>query len=124
MNRPTKPPVPATELPLADNDAVLASPPARSLARTENTRIAEQPDDDGSWTAGRHGADWSRAGNDLVVPEQPAIAIYENGTEAVVIRQAGQYGPDEDSWIIIQPHVLPFVIARLTQFLPQTGGAA
>ncbi len=44
--------------------------------------------------------DW--AGDTVVLPEQPATAVYTNPHGAVVVRQEG--GPyDEDCWIIIRP---------------------
>ena len=38
----------------------------------------------------------------IVVPEQLAIAVYENPAGNVVIRQQGSY-PDEDVFIIVVP---------------------
>lgn len=53
----------------------------------------------------RHGSDfdWDAIANAVVIPEQAATAVYENPEGNIVIRQAGQYGPDEDAWIVIAP---------------------
>lgn len=47
--------------------------------------------------------DWDVAAEAVVIPEQAATAVFENNQGQVVIRQAGQYGPDEDVWILIAP---------------------
>jgi hypothetical protein len=47
--------------------------------------------------------DWDEIADDVVVPEQAAIAVYTNPKGHIVIRQAGQYGPDEDQWIVVAP---------------------
>ena len=43
--------------------------------------------------------DWGDIDADIVVPEQPAIACYTNPNGAVVLRQAGQYGLEDDHWV-------------------------
>jgi hypothetical protein len=60
---------------------------------------------------------WMNAKADgvVVVPEQAAIAIYENEDGAVVIRQEAQMHPDEDDFIVIQHTYLPQLIASLEQ---------
>jgi hypothetical protein len=58
--------------------------------------------------------DWTTIQDDIVVPEQAAIAVYNNPDGGVVCRQAGQYGPDEDSWIFFHPsHALTLAKAIL-----------
>jgi hypothetical protein len=58
--------------------------------------------------------DWSTIEDDIVVPEQAQIAVYNNPNGGVVCRQAGQYGPDEDSWIFFHPsHALALTRAIL-----------
>jgi hypothetical protein len=47
--------------------------------------------------------DWNDDDSNVVVPEQAAIAVYLNPRGNVVIRQAGQYRPDEDSFVIVAP---------------------
>jgi hypothetical protein len=47
--------------------------------------------------------DWDGIADNIVVPEQAAIAVYTNPKGNIVIRQAGQYGPDEDQWIVLAP---------------------
>jgi hypothetical protein len=59
--------------------------------------------------------DWNEIADDIVVPEQAAVAVYTNPKGDVVIRQAGQYGPDEDHWIVVAPmhaHALAMAILR------------
>lgn len=60
---------------------------------------------------------WMNAKADgvVVVPEQAAIAIYENDDGTVVIRQEAQLHPDEDSFIVVQHTYLPQLIAALEQ---------
>ena len=43
------------------------------------------------------GFDWQS--DDVVIPTQPAIAVFENSNGAVCIRQEGQYGPEDDTWV-------------------------
>jgi hypothetical protein len=43
--------------------------------------------------------DWQS--DDVVVPTQPAIAVYLNVNGAVCIRQEGQFGTDDDVWIYL-----------------------
>jgi hypothetical protein len=58
--------------------------------------------------------DWTTIEDDVVVPEQAQIAVYNNPNGGIVCRQAGQYGPDEDSWIFFHPsHALAIVKAIL-----------
>lgn len=63
--------------------------------------------------------DWNDVVDDVVIPEQAAIAVFVNPQGDVVIRQAGQYGPDEDMWIIVAPDraaVLADAIVQATAF--------
>jgi hypothetical protein len=58
--------------------------------------------------------DWNDVANDIVIPEQAAIAVYNNPNGGIVCRQAGQYGPEEDSWIFFHPsHALTLAKAIL-----------
>jgi hypothetical protein len=58
--------------------------------------------------------DWTTIEDDVVIPEQAAIAVYNNPNGGVVCRQAGQYGPEEDSWIFFHPsHALALAKAIL-----------
>jgi hypothetical protein len=52
---------------------------------------------------------------DTVVPSQPAIAVYFNKYQDVVIRQEGLYGHDEDHWIYIKRQNLHLLIRRLLE---------
>lgn len=47
--------------------------------------------------------DWDDAADDIVIAEQAAVAVYTNPKGGIVIRQAGQYGPEEDQWIVLAP---------------------
>lgn len=49
----------------------------------------------------------------VVVPDQPAVAVYTNPSGAVVIRQEGRYGVEEDHWVTVRPELMPTVIAAL-----------
>ena len=62
-------------------------------------------------------ADHTQARNEgtVVVPEQAAIAIYENQNGDVVLRQAAQHHPDEDQFIYVNHVYLPRLIAALEQ---------
>ena len=60
--------------------------------------------------------DWTTIEDDIVIPEQAAIAVYNNPDGGVVCRQAGQYGPDEDSSIWFHPsHALTLAKAILAK---------
>jgi hypothetical protein len=50
-----------------------------------------------------HYFDWKTIEEDIVVPEQAAIAVYNNPEGGIVLRQAGQYGPDEDTTVVLHP---------------------
>jgi hypothetical protein len=54
----------------------------------------------------------------LVLPSQPAIAIYTNRYGQIVIRQEATGCDDEDHFVYICPHHLDAVIVRLRRFLP------
>lgn len=56
--------------------------------------------------------DWA-ADPDIVVRPQPAIAIYENGAGAVVIRQEAAWDEDSDIYIIVQPEHCERIAAAL-----------
>ena len=47
--------------------------------------------------------DWDDVADDIVIAEQAAVAVYTNPRGGIVIRQAGQYGPEEDQWIVLAP---------------------
>lgn len=60
--------------------------------------------------------DWSdaRKTGEEIVPEQAAIAVYENDDGDLVIRQKSEYGED-DHYICIQYTYLPRLITALEQ---------
>jgi hypothetical protein len=76
-------------------------------APPEQKRVVSEPKPE-TWDF-----DWSRDKKDVVVPSQPAIAVYFNPRGEVVIRQEGQYHPDEDHWIYIQIENLEPLIDQL-----------
>jgi hypothetical protein len=58
--------------------------------------------------------DWTTIEDDIVIPEQAQIACYNNPKGDIVLRQAGQYGPDEDTWIVLhRSHALTLAKAIL-----------
>lgn len=58
-------------------------------------------------------------GEDLVVPHQPAIAVYENTQGAVAIRQ--RVDDDEDTVIFVQPEHVEKLVQRLRKVAEQIG---
>lgn len=64
--------------------------------------------------------DWRTDADSIVVEHQPSIAVYRNGRNAVVIRQEGQYHPDEDHWVMLSsPDALRLLIAALQRELKE-----
>jgi hypothetical protein len=63
--------------------------------------------DDFSWVGAKNR-------DQVVVPEQAAIAVYENPNGDVVIRQQAALGSD-DHFVYVQPAYLPRLIASLEQ---------
>jgi hypothetical protein len=55
---------------------------------------------------------------DLVVPHQPAIAVYENTQGAIVICQCASAYDEEDPIILVRPENLDALIVRLRKHLP------
>jgi hypothetical protein len=72
---------------------------------------AEHGVEEQAWTVTGH---WSLAGDDLVVPEQHATAVYLCSEDSVVIRQ--QNWPDDDSFVVVQRQNLCPLIQRLQHF--------
>jgi len=58
--------------------------------------------------------DWSDA-EAVVVPAQPAIAVYFNPRGEIVIRQEAQFHPDEDHFVYVGRKNLRPLIERLQQ---------
>lgn len=56
--------------------------------------------------------DWNRD-DTIAVPGQAAIACYLNPKGAVIVRQEGQYGSDEDVWIVLAPTYVPMLCREL-----------
>jgi hypothetical protein len=55
---------------------------------------------------------------DLVLPSQPAIAVYTNRYGQIVIRQEATGYDDEDHFVYICPQHLDALIVRLRRYLP------
>jgi hypothetical protein len=55
---------------------------------------------------------------DLVIPSQPAIAVYTNRYDQIVIRQEASAYDDEDKFIYVCPQHLDALIVRLRKYLP------
>jgi hypothetical protein len=65
--------------------------------------------------------DWKPNGEDydsIVVKHQPAIAVYQNPHDGIVIRQEGHYGPDEDQFVVVTKDNVP----RLVQAMFEAAG--
>jgi hypothetical protein len=59
--------------------------------------------------------DWCGDDDCIVVPSQPAIAVYLNSNDAVMIRQKGHYGLDEDQFVYITKVNVPKVVQALLE---------
>ena len=55
---------------------------------------------------------------DLVLPSQPAVAVYTNRYGQIVIRQEAMGYQDDDHFVYICPQHLDTLIVRLRKFLP------
>lgn len=60
-----------------------------------------------------HDFNWGSDNDSIIIPHQPAIAVYFNPRGEVVIRQEGHYRPDEDHWIVVQIQNLDPLIDQL-----------
>jgi hypothetical protein len=56
--------------------------------------------------------DWIADRSDIVIPEQPATAVYVNPAGAIVVRQQSLDGNDDQA-ITLRPENLPTLIAAL-----------
>jgi hypothetical protein len=65
--------------------------------------------------------DWFKD-DSIVLEEQPAVAVYTNSREHIVIRQKAPY-PDEDQFVFVAPHNLMTLIDRLCDMagIPSAG---
>jgi hypothetical protein len=99
----------------------------RVLGRTPSGTIAaampdaSDLDDDGPPIARAPYSDdfkWEPENGAVIVPQQPAIAVYVNPWGQVVIRAAGEdYG--EDAFIRVSPEHVPALIAKLTAIMKE-----
>ena len=63
--------------------------------------------------APEQGFDWSPDNPDVVLPEQPATAVYMNPWGQVVIRQERAWNDEDDSYVRISLHNVQCLIDRL-----------
>jgi hypothetical protein len=68
--------------------------------------------------------DWSARNSDVLATYQPALAVYRNDFNHLVIR--GERGPfdDEDIFILVSIENAPKLIARLNKLLEELSHAA
>jgi hypothetical protein len=64
---------------------------------------------------------WDPENEDIIVPEQSALAVYLNRWGQVVIREERSWDRDEDWYIRISRENLPSVITRLQALLAELG---
>jgi hypothetical protein len=57
------------------------------------------------------------AGVDIIVPHQPALAVYLNHWGQVVIRQEREWDEEDDVYVRFNVESLPKVIAKLQALL-------
>ncbi len=60
---------------------------------------------------------------DMVIPHQPAIAVYENPFGAVIIRQECTTRDDDDPIIIVRPEHVEKLVARLRKVAKEALGS-
>lgn len=63
--------------------------------------------------------DWDKD-EDIIVPRQQPIRVYENAHGNVVICQESFVSDEEDPFIVIRPEYVPDVIAALTRMIRAT----
>ncbi len=61
---------------------------------------------------------WHPEDPDVVIGDQPAVAVYVNSFGAVIVRQERRWDEEEDACIGVRPEVLHLLIAALTRYLP------
>ena len=88
-------------------------PTTAVAAKPNPAPVDPQPDDDLESSP----FDWIKDQADIVLQEQPAIAVYTNPYSAVVIRQKRDYGEDDDV-IYVRPENVPTLIAALKRLVP------
>jgi hypothetical protein len=54
----------------------------------------------------------------LLLPSQPAIAVYTNRYDQIVIRQEREWNEDGDHFVFVCPQHLDALIVRLRKYLP------
>jgi hypothetical protein len=71
--------------------------------------------------AGSRDFRWEPENEDIIVPEQFALAIYRNHWGQVVLRQERSWDEDDDAFVRVNTESLPKVIARLQAILAEVG---
>jgi hypothetical protein len=56
---------------------------------------------------------WRPENEDIIVPRQPALAIFRNAWDQIIIRQERDWDDEDDAYIRISRENLSTVIARL-----------
>ena len=91
------------------------SPPVKSLADHDVDRDTALPfvSLPGKQFSRREPFDWSGDNPDVVLPYQPATAVYENPNGQIIIRQEDQYGDTENEhYLIIDPDQVTKLFTR------------
>ncbi len=57
--------------------------------------------------------DWLDDADDIIVPDQPPVAVYVNPGAAVVVRQRAPWPDEDDPWIWFAPEHAPAVAAAI-----------
>jgi len=60
---------------------------------------------------------WNADNEDLVVPEQRAIAVYVNGWDQIVMRAERAWDDEADTFLCISRENIPVIIERLQAIL-------
>jgi hypothetical protein len=64
-----------------------------------------------------HYEEWEELKEDIVIQDQPKVAVYANARNQVVIRADGDGGSfSHDMWVIVSPPNLSALISRLQEF--------
>jgi hypothetical protein len=87
---------------LRSPETLTANPPSPHVQTTVQTTCKPSPD-----------FRWDPENEDIVVPEQLALAIYQNHWGQVVIRQERAWDEEDDIYIRFNMESLPKVIAKL-----------
>jgi hypothetical protein len=103
------------QLPLDTETSEKAEPKTvdQKVIKSSKVPVPVQPGDDFDWAHD----------DSVVLRHQPGVAVYINQRDDLVIRQEGQYHPDEDVFIYISPNNIQDFIDKLTDIcgIPSVG---